>query len=48
MLRTGLPSKDPSIRIDCPIVRRRVAMTHECEAGTRPMADAKLTELMSP
>ena len=34
--------------IDCPAVRRLVAMTHECEAGVRPMSDANLTELMSP
>jgi len=34
--------------IACPAVRRLVAMTHECEAGTRPMSDANLTELMSP
>jgi len=34
--------------VDCPTVRRLVAMTHECEAGTRPMSDANLTELMSP
>jgi 2-dehydropantoate 2-reductase len=34
--------------IDCPAVRRLVAMTHECEAGTRPMSDANLTEMLSP
>ena len=34
--------------IDCPAVRRLVAMTHQCEAGTRPMSDANLTELLSP
>jgi 2-dehydropantoate 2-reductase len=35
--RHGLP---------CPAVRALVAMTHECEAGTRPMSDANLTELL--
>jgi 2-dehydropantoate 2-reductase len=34
--------------IDCPAVQRLVAMTHECEAGTRPMSDANLTEMLSP
>lgn len=34
--------------IDCPAIRRLVQMTHECEAGTRPMSDTNLTELMSP
>ncbi|HWT08453.1 MAG TPA: 2-dehydropantoate 2-reductase N-terminal domain-containing protein [Roseomonas sp.] len=34
--------------IACPAVRRLVAMMHECEAGTRPMSDANLTELLSP
>lgn len=34
--------------VDCPAVRRLVQMTHECEAGTRQMSDANLTELMSP
>lgn len=37
--RHGLP---------CRAVCRLVAMIHECEAGTRPMSDANLTELMSP
>jgi 2-dehydropantoate 2-reductase len=32
--------------VDCPAVRALVAMTHECEAGTRPMSDANLTELL--
>lgn len=35
--RHGLP---------CPAVRRLVAMIHECEAGTRPMSDANLTEMI--
>jgi 2-dehydropantoate 2-reductase len=32
--------------LPCPAVRALVAMTHECEAGTRPMSDANLTELL--
>lgn len=32
--------------IACPAVRALVAMMHECEAGTRPMSDANLTELL--
>ena len=34
--------------IDCPATRRLVAMIHECEAGSRPMSDTNLTELMAP
>lgn len=34
--------------IACPATHRLVAMIHECEAGTRPMSDANLTELMAP
>jgi 2-dehydropantoate 2-reductase len=34
--------------IACPATARLVAMIHECEAGTRPMSDANLTELMAP
>jgi 2-dehydropantoate 2-reductase len=32
--------------LPCPTIRALVAMTHECEAGTRPMSDANLTELL--
>ena len=43
------PPSRPSARSTaspCPAVRALVAMTHECEAGTRPMSDANLTELL--
>jgi 2-dehydropantoate 2-reductase len=32
--------------IDCPTVRKLVAMIHECEAGTRALDDANLLELI--